>query len=273
MKFLLLLFILHSTCLHAQIDKLVQYDYHVTYDYTFQPDKHDSSLKVTEVMLLQAGPLYSHFCSYNTYKQDSAIFAFEEQMKKSNVVPVSRTTPRAKLHYRIFKEHPEQTLHFATAFGVKRANYQEKLPVFNWQLEDEEQTIAGYACKKATTSFGGRDYIAWYAPGIAIADGPYKFYGLPGLILAIYDNRQQHVFTAITVERKSKAIMLTKWKGVYMRSFDSRQAFTDYAESLKARPELMYEQDLIKVPQELTEQIVAEIRQSIAKFTNPIELP
>lgn len=42
----------------------------------------------------------------------------------------------------------------------------------NWKLYDEETEILGYKCKKATTSFAGRDYIAWYSTEISISDGP-----------------------------------------------------------------------------------------------------
>jgi hypothetical protein len=48
---------------------------------------------------------------------------------------------------------------------------------------------------KATTSFAGRNYEAWFTPEIPISDGPYKFYGLPGLIFKICDKKNQHVFT------------------------------------------------------------------------------
>jgi GLPGLI family protein len=34
---------------------------------------------------------------------------------------------------------------------------------------------------KATCKWFGNDYIAWYAPDIAVPFGPNIFYGLPGL--------------------------------------------------------------------------------------------
>lgn len=272
MKFLLLLSLFICSQLRAQIDQLVQYDYKVTYDYTFQPNKQDSTIVITEGMLLEAGPLYSTFCSYKLFQRDSVMLAMDELMKKSSSPPMMPRMPRPQIHYKIFKEHPAKQLHYATAFGVKRASYQEILPVFDWQLEDGEDSVAGYSCKKATVSFAGRDYIAWYAPDIAIADGPYKFYGLPGLILAIYDKQQQHQFTVASIEKKPRAVMLAKWKGVYMQNFANKEAFNAYADKLKANPGLMYEQDLIKVSQEMTDRIVTDTKNAIARFNNPLEL-
>ncbi len=272
MKFFFLLPLFICANLHAQIDQLVQYDYRVNYDYTFQPDKQDSTIVVTEDMLLEAGPLYSNFCSYKLFQRDSVIMAVDELAKNSSSPPMMPRMPRPQINYKIFKEHSAQQMHYATAFGVKRAAYQETLPVFNWQLEEGEESIAGYVCKKATTSFAGRDYIAWYTPDISIADGPYKFFGLPGLILTIYDQQRQHVFTATSIEKKPRAAMLAKWKGVYMQQFPNKEAFTAYADKLKENPALMYEQDLIKVPQKVTDRVVEDTKNAIARFTNPLEL-
>lgn len=64
----------------------------------------------------------------------------------------------------------------------------ENLPDFNWKIENETKEILGYQCKKATMTFRGRNYTAWFAPKIPISDGPWKFSGLPGLILEITDD-------------------------------------------------------------------------------------
>lgn len=58
---------------------------------------------------------------------------------------------------------------------------------FNWLVHDETKLIDKYVVHKATTHFRGKDYIAWYNKDIPIPMGPYKFYGLPGLIMEIYD--------------------------------------------------------------------------------------
>jgi GLPGLI family protein len=54
--------------------------------------------------------------------------------------------------------------------------------------------ILGYNCKKGNNRFAGRTYVAWYTTEISIADG-YKFHGLPGLILSIYDTNKHYQFT------------------------------------------------------------------------------
>lgn len=75
-----------------------------------------------------------------------------------------------------------------------------KLP---WQIENETDTILGYVCQKAKLSFRGRDYIAWFAADIPVNDGPWKFMGLPGLILKVEDSMQLFSFTIIGLQQLS----------------------------------------------------------------------
>lgn len=58
---------------------------------------------------------------------------------------------------------------------------------FNWKFTNETKKVGKLMCKKATTSFRGRDYTAWYTTSIPLPFGPWKLNGLPGLILEAYD--------------------------------------------------------------------------------------
>ena len=86
--------------------------------------------------------------------------------------------------------------------------YQESLPLLRWTISGETMTIKGYRVQKATTSFGGRNWIAWFATEISYSDGPYKFSGLPGLILKLHDSRNHYLFELVSIEKpeESKAI-------------------------------------------------------------------
>ena len=60
-------------------------------------------------------------------------------------------------------------------------------PKFNWKISNDKQKIGEYEAQKATTEFGGRKWTAWFTESIPLPDGPYKFSGLPGLIVKIED--------------------------------------------------------------------------------------
>ena len=71
----------------------------------------------------------------------------------------------------------------------KNVSIKDTIPSFKWSLEDVNQTIAGYNCKKATTikTVGSRaiNITAWYCEDLPISDGPMDYSGLPGMILQI----------------------------------------------------------------------------------------
>lgn len=78
----------------------------------------------------------------------------------------------------------------------KSVNYNEVIPNFNWELLNETKVINNYICNKAKTTFRGREYNVWYAKDIPVSYGPWKFSGLPGLILEVYDNKKKYSIAA-----------------------------------------------------------------------------
>lgn len=70
----------------------------------------------------------------------------------------------------------------------KQLYVKEITPKINWKITNESKKIGNLVCKKATTNFRGRDYIAWFTPQITVPFGPWKLNGLPGLIVEAYDN-------------------------------------------------------------------------------------
>lgn len=79
--------------------------------------------------------------------------------------------------------------------------YSEEYPAMKWQLSNETATVCGYVCQKATTHFRGRDFIAWFTTDIPVKGGPWKFGGLPGLILKVYDSNHLYIFEAVKIEK------------------------------------------------------------------------
>ena len=74
-----------------------------------------------------------------------------------------------------------------------------------WTLKDSTKTLLGYPCQLATCSYHGRDYQAWFTSDIAIDNGPWKFKGLPGLILEVYDTKNHYHFLIEGIERTNIA--------------------------------------------------------------------
>lgn len=258
----------------GQMEVTLNSAYTVLFDYTFQPNKEDTALKVSEPMVLHAGKQQSIFLSYYQYLNDSTLLAMAKETDANAALPPSlpRRPHQAKVMYRILKEPELRQFSYGSRFGVHEAFYKDSLFVLNWEMHDEQKDIAGYVCKKATTSFAGRNYIAWYTPDIILSDGPYKFSGLPGLILSIYDVEKHHVFTATSVLNNKREVMLRKWEGRFVYPLASKDEFKAYAQKMKEDPRRMFEQDVIRIPEDRMDEMAEKLKEGIKKNNNPLEL-
>lgn len=64
----------------------------------------------------------------------------------------------------------------------------DKFPVIEWNTNyTETDTVGKYICHKATAKYRGTTLIAYYTNEIPVPAGPYKFGGLPGLIVMLYN--------------------------------------------------------------------------------------
>jgi GLPGLI family protein len=73
--------------------------------------------------------------------------------------------------------------------------------LFDWQLQDGDSVVCEYPCHKAVTTFRGRTWTVWYTLDIPYSDGPWKFCGLPGLVLHAYDSKGYFRFNCIGIEK------------------------------------------------------------------------
>lgn len=79
--------------------------------------------------------------------------------------------------------------------------YDEPFSEIEWVInEDSTKTILDYQCIMATTDYHGRKWAVWFTPEIPMQDGPWKFCGLPGLIMEASEPSGQHSFTVTGIE-------------------------------------------------------------------------
>lgn len=108
--------------------------------------------------------------------------------------------------YKDFKT-PVLVFEYKTIF-IRQKNqdyfYSDSLHPMTWKLISEEKEIAGIKCYKAETEFRGRHYTAWYAPSIPVHNGPWKFGGLPGLIIEVYEVGTKSIYWKLISMEPSK---------------------------------------------------------------------
>ncbi len=130
--------------------------------------------------------------------QGSLLFTFEKMMSLDSIQKSRALTASDVLLYRpayffLIKRNSDSISHYGT-IGNDLLKFEESVNL-NWKLTNEEKLIRGYTCKKSTLNYAGRDWIAWYTTEIPIDAGPYKFHGLPGLIINIRDTEENFEFT------------------------------------------------------------------------------
>lgn len=157
-------------------------------------------------MLLQIGNQLSKFSDYFRLKVDSMRIDYAKQkMSSTEVMNKTMSVYQGTSPLNIFKNYPSGKMTVIDrAFLVGNFKYSEDKIKFNWKLQQGSATICGYTCKKATTTFRGRNYTAWYAPEIPNSDGPWKFGGLPGLILKVSDDTDDYSFECVAIEKPKK---------------------------------------------------------------------
>ena len=64
----------------------------------------------------------------------------------------------------------------------------------------EQKKIGLFNCQKATATYRGREYTAWFTAQIPVSHGPWKLRGLPGLILEVTEETGKYGFKAISLD-------------------------------------------------------------------------
>ncbi len=108
----------------------------------------------------------------------------------------------------VVKNLNNSTSNYYERFFDKEIQYEEDRKL-DWKLENQTSKIFGHEAKKATLNFGGRQWTAWYTDDIKIPDGPYKFYGLPGLIVKLEDSKGDYKFELIAQKEIAKPFRFT----------------------------------------------------------------
>ncbi len=85
----------------------------------------------------------------------------------------------------LFKDLKNNTMFSKYKVLEKMFYVKDPLPAVEWEILDSTTVFLGYQCQLAKTRFRGRSYLALYSTEIAAANGPWKFSGLPGLILKV----------------------------------------------------------------------------------------
>ena len=174
------------------------------YDYTYVQDTL-KRINSNDRLVLLLGQKVSKCYSYYSIQIDT-IFASpkrDEIMKKViNFAFKSKTDyPHKRMKAYVYKNYPDGKMTVTDGLLLQDYQYEDSMNCMNWTIGDSAKTVLGYTVQDATCNFRGHRWHAWFAPDIPIMDGPWKFHGLPGLIMEVTDERKYHVFKIVGIRK------------------------------------------------------------------------
>jgi len=204
MKNILFLLIFLSMFADAQVNRFY-------YDYRFIPDSNHKEDVKKEMMYLDIDEKGSIYYSRDRFIADSTSMAdIRRQIKSgSGSLNVTRNERAGQVSYKVTKEYPEFKTFLFTRVSMDLYKVKEDQKP-EWKILAEKQKIGEYDTQKATTTYGGREWIAWFSTAILFQDGPYKFYGLPGLIVKLEDTTGSHIMTLVGNRKIDSPIVETE---------------------------------------------------------------
>ena len=148
--------------------------------------------------MLSIGDNITEYGGHGNYQLDTLFLKKKEiALSPQEMVRLSREYEPIQESLTINRE--KGILNFYGKVFINRYKYSEPIPEIDWTLTDETEEIMGHQCHKATATWRGREWNAWYSD-IPVDAGPWKFQGLPGLILKVEDTEGDHSIYAIGIE-------------------------------------------------------------------------
>lgn len=265
MKIIIFLFTtLISISIYAQNDS--SYKLIVKYSYQKQVDSTDEKSKIN----LENYSLYLN--------EDNSLFVSDSRINLDTILNNAnfsdldklRSLPKPSSNERIFKSTSSKNIIIYDEFYDKIYKYNDSVDM-KWKITNIYDTFNDMKIRRAETKFRGRNYIAWYTSEVPISDGPYKFRGLPGLIIKLYDSKNEISYSLISLKKLEKGKSLNHnydKEAVLM----SKSKYIKIKKSFKQNP-IPYMESQGAVFSEETKRIIREkFRKRNEKTNNPIEL-
>lgn len=166
--------------------------YRAVYNFSYKTKPDQTGFAKTDLMYLDIGQKVTKF--YSRYEQirDSIVSA---GLKSGlSTAEISKTMKGLKkgsnaAYYQYFQLQKTTVVPVYLSFGFI---YDEEQQSPKWEIHQDKILIYDYHCTKASANYLGRKWIVYYTSEIPFNQGPWKLWGLPGLIVQAQDS--EHIF-------------------------------------------------------------------------------
>ena len=205
--FILICLFLTYNDLYAQRQKAIEPAIlECLYEHTMLNDTLNPKSLILDRMILRIGKTMSQFFSQDTFYGDSLwndpqgkFIAHDLTMKAVRSHNMAAKPGVKTTSDYIYKKSSQGEISTYTTLVTTGITFKEKVEDYQGMLIDSVKANCGYDCRLAKTDFRGRSYFVWFAPDLPISDGPWKFSGLPGLILEVYDSKDHYHYTIVSI--------------------------------------------------------------------------
>lgn len=133
---------------------------------------------------------------------------------------------------KIFKYLNEQTFYSIERILMRPYLVKDTTNQFKWLLVNDYKTILGYQCQLATIVHRGREYKAYFTTEIPFKLGPWKFDGLPGLILSIESIDGVFKINATKIELKNIKSLI---ENPFIKELDEAISWSEFTDIYKKK--------------------------------------
>ena len=193
---------------------IVESKYECSWSMKFIDDTIKMIPGIEDRIILQIGDNLAYQYSYRDQQWDTLVNAIKSSEDWDKFVEDRRTELRnsnlrengvlrhnALGTVKLYKDYKAKKIKVVDHISIHWFIYEEILLPQNWEIQDDTTTIAGYSCQKAVCDYRGRCYEAWFASEIPMSEGPWKFCGLPGLIIRLNDTQHHYEFDLIEFKK------------------------------------------------------------------------
>lgn len=210
-----LLFLLWASFFSAQ-------SYRFVYEYKMKPDVAKKDSVITDYMNLDTDGKKSYFQNGVKYERDSTYNAD----KSYPALLKSRQYDR-NLNYTVEKDYAQKTINFYDKYKtVSIITSDNEAP--KWKIVNDFKKINKMNCQKAVADYKGRKWEAWFSKDFPVSDGPYKFTGLPGLVVSVKDSENDHVFDLVQIKKISTVTSFIPKNNKQMTHTEYRKLIKNY---------------------------------------------
>ena len=257
------------------------------YQVTMKSDSTDKANATIETARLDISPEKSLFYGEGRIKRDSVM---QRMRETRNFDRNAMQNLRSSIDYIVEKDLIKNITYFKTRLGRDQYTYEEDRKM-DWKILPETVKIGEYEAQKAETTFAGRKWYAWFTQDIPFQDGPYKFKGLPGLIVKLEDANGDYSFDLQQSKKISEFPNFDNRGGnpikVKRTDFEKQEKLyrkdpvsfvtNSFSQGMPAPPQSMGGGNRgggggFRMDSDFRKQMEERLRDEVAKNNNPIEL-